>query len=339
MKITELKVDAFGAWNQLSLEDFSGELNVVYGPNEAGKTTLMQFIRAVLYGFSPERRARYLPPVRGGTGGGSLTLASANSTLAVTRAEDPSEEDSLGRLTLRDGEGNPQGEHALTDALGSLDEGIFNNVFALGLSELQELNTLTDDQVGQRLYGLAAGLDRVSLVDVEQELRRSQERLYAQQGERSQIDKLLRRREQLHREIQELDSLRMRYARTVRDREQLDDELAEEEKQIGELKQKLRLLDAATGVREFWKQRDELDQLLEESGPEVALPEDASGELERINAALVKRGERLEQRKEQRRKLRDEIGQLELNESMLQQALRIEGLETQQSRLASLQSR
>ncbi len=58
----------------LRLDPLGEQLTVFYGPNEAGKTTLLQFIRSVLYGFSAERR-RYLPPVHGGQPGGSLWVS------------------------------------------------------------------------------------------------------------------------------------------------------------------------------------------------------------------------------------------------------------------------
>ena len=64
MRIKTIEIDGFGVWNGLALEELSDHATVVYGPNEAGKTTLMQFVRAVLYGFTPERRKRYLPPVQ-----------------------------------------------------------------------------------------------------------------------------------------------------------------------------------------------------------------------------------------------------------------------------------
>ena len=66
MKITDLKIDGFGVWHDLTLRGLSRELTVFYGPNEAGKSTLMQFMRSILYGMSPMRRERYLPPVVGG---------------------------------------------------------------------------------------------------------------------------------------------------------------------------------------------------------------------------------------------------------------------------------
>ena len=65
MRIKHIEIEGFGVWKGLTLEDLSDRATVIYGPNEAGKTTLMQFVRAVLYGFTPERRKRYLPPVYG----------------------------------------------------------------------------------------------------------------------------------------------------------------------------------------------------------------------------------------------------------------------------------
>ena len=60
MKIASLKIERFGVWEDLSLPKISRGINVFFGPNEAGKTTLMQFIRTCLYGGADEDRARYI---------------------------------------------------------------------------------------------------------------------------------------------------------------------------------------------------------------------------------------------------------------------------------------
>ena len=84
MRITDLEVEGYGVWSGLRIEKFSDSLNVLYGPNEAGKTTLLQFVRSMLYGFSPGRR-RYLPPVHGGRPGGVLQLAHRPQKVAADR--------------------------------------------------------------------------------------------------------------------------------------------------------------------------------------------------------------------------------------------------------------
>ena len=61
MKITDVRVDGFGVWSGLEVRDLSRNMTVFFGRNEAGKTTLMQFIRTVLYGFSAKRRQSKSP--------------------------------------------------------------------------------------------------------------------------------------------------------------------------------------------------------------------------------------------------------------------------------------
>src|SRR3972149_9235022 len=93
MKITALRIDGFGVWRDLALRGLSPELTVFYGPNEAGKSTVMNFLRSVLYGVTPRRRKRYLPPVTGGRPGGGLKGVTDDGPLTIARYADRSAED------------------------------------------------------------------------------------------------------------------------------------------------------------------------------------------------------------------------------------------------------
>ena len=87
MKIRDLQVDGFGVWKGLNIESLSDHVTVFYGQNEAGKTTLMQFIRSMMFGFSVDRREKYTPPVYGGLAGGSaITLSEVKSKINLIRS-------------------------------------------------------------------------------------------------------------------------------------------------------------------------------------------------------------------------------------------------------------
>lgn len=88
MKIKDFEVDGFGVWKGLEVERVSGELTVFCGYNEAGKTTLMQFVRSMMFGFSPPRLEKYSPPVYGGLAGGSLELSTPEGGFEVQRHVD-----------------------------------------------------------------------------------------------------------------------------------------------------------------------------------------------------------------------------------------------------------
>ena len=52
MKVKDIQIDGFGVWTGLSVDSLPEGMTLFYGPNEAGKTTLMQFVRAMLYRYS-----------------------------------------------------------------------------------------------------------------------------------------------------------------------------------------------------------------------------------------------------------------------------------------------
>ena len=136
MKVRDIQIDGFGVWSGLSVDSLPDGMTVFYGPNEAGKTTLMQFLRTMLYGFTAERRQRYLPPVFPGKPGGAMRVSGPGGGYEIARRATLNDPSIVGQLTVTSSDGITQGQHRLTSLLGSVDESIFTNVFAIGLREL-----------------------------------------------------------------------------------------------------------------------------------------------------------------------------------------------------------
>ena len=168
MKITDLQIDGFGVWKGLTVDKLSDNMTLFCGYNEAGKTTMMQFCRAMMFGFSQERIEKYTPPVYGGLAGGLLEISSPEGAFEVQRFIDPNRHsDLIGDLTVTDlVDGTVHGRARLSNLMSDIDESIFVNVFAIGLQEIQELNALNGTAAAEQLYRLTSGMDRVSLVDV-----------------------------------------------------------------------------------------------------------------------------------------------------------------------------
>ena len=51
MKITDLQLQQYGIYQDVSWRPVQGQLVVVMGENESGKTTLLNFIRDMLFGY------------------------------------------------------------------------------------------------------------------------------------------------------------------------------------------------------------------------------------------------------------------------------------------------
>ncbi|WP_372896318.1 ATP-binding protein, partial [Stieleria sp.] len=158
MKVKDLNIDGFGVWTGLSIDSLPDGMTLFYGPNEAGKTTVMQFLRSMLYGFTAERRDKYLPPIYGGTPGGAIRVTGPGGGYQIRRHAKMTDENVVGQLAVTGQDGLAQGQHRLSMLLGQIDEPIFTNVFAIGMRELQELNTLDDTAAADELYKLSSGL-------------------------------------------------------------------------------------------------------------------------------------------------------------------------------------
>ena len=71
MRLTQLHIDGFGTFSNYTLDDLRPGINILFGDNEAGKTTLLQFIRFTMFGY-PRPVHQRLEPFYGGRHGGRI---------------------------------------------------------------------------------------------------------------------------------------------------------------------------------------------------------------------------------------------------------------------------
>lgn len=341
MIISDVEVQGFGVWSGLKLPGLSDQLNVIYGPNEAGKSTLLQFLRAMLYGFTPERRARFLPPFRGGRGGGRLQIRTVAGVLTVSRFDAPGDSDAV--VSARPG--GPPTSRSLAELLGGVDESTFNHVFAFGLREIQQLGTLTDTQAAHWLYDLTLGVDHVSLADVMERLEAWRNKLLAPADvaradeaaeQTAQVTQLLARREQLHIEIDELRELTGRYFEAVQNQRHLAASIEQLQKADADIEHRLWVAGMARTLADKWHARASLEQQLRGLGNVEPLPEGAVeqfNELRERESQFTARVARLRQRRTQ---LRREAEAIDANVPLCKQGPRLEALSEQQQWLTFL---
>ncbi len=252
MRIQGIEVDGFGIWTGLRLHGIGAEgLGVIFGPNEAGKTTLLELVRGVLYGFSPARR-RYLPPLRGGAWGGWLELGAAEGLFRVGRHVDAGPAGPKERLRVVGPDGQPRQGHTLDELLFDVDEQTFDHVFAVGLRELQYLGTLDESRAAALLYNLSIGLNRISLPEVIGQLADSRNQILDARGGPCQLVRLHAEREQLCAEIERLSGATRRYERLAQETRRIDEQLARLDEQQAQCRRRARLVELAIGLRERW---------------------------------------------------------------------------------------
>ena len=62
MRIKELKINGFGKLENKDIK-LTDNINVIYGENEAGKSTLLKFITGMFYGLSKNKNGKSVPDI------------------------------------------------------------------------------------------------------------------------------------------------------------------------------------------------------------------------------------------------------------------------------------
>ncbi len=340
MRISDLSIDGFGVWHDLDLRRLSPEITVFHGLNEAGKTTLMQFLRSVLYGISGDRRQCYLPPLEGGRPGGTLGMVTDEGPFRVSRFADRDSDFStsgdIGRVTVELPDGTQQGDRLLREAIEHVDEPTFNNVFAIGLDEIQHLGTLGGSEAAQWIYRLTSGLDRISLYDVIQGLRSSRRRLLGEGPTLSELSRLTSEKEQLESQIAELAGQTRTWCQRGVEVAEIDDRVAELRKELRDRERRARRVEVAMGIRPQWATRLDIDGQIQSLHGLFSLEKTAIGELDELNDRIEEHERQRDIHKGQRHQLRQEAEQLGINEVLVKNCCRVEGLAEQQEWLESL---
>jgi len=200
MRIDRIYIDGFGIFHNLDVNSIPPGMCVLYGENEAGKTTLLSFVRAILFGF-PSGRSNQNPyqPLVGGRHGGRIDISVLQGNRYTI------ERFSGGRggvLTVTSPDGTVHGEDTLRRLRGLATRDVYNNIFGFSHSELQRLEALDDDTVKATIYGAGLGI-RVSLPEIESRLAQEGASLFKSGGQKPVINQTLRELEEVRGQIRE----------------------------------------------------------------------------------------------------------------------------------------
>ncbi len=344
MKITDLEIQRFGQWQDLRISHVSAGLTVFYGPNEAGKTTLLHYIRSILYGHTPSAGHRYLEPAGPGepssgrpANGGSLYLSHSGSAYVVQRtfsAKEPS--DDGGELRVLAADGARQGTDRLASMLQGVDEATFRTVFAIGLSELQHLATLDHSAAAQYLYQLSTGTNHVSLSHVMRHLRKKRDTTGSWADPTSGWQQLQGQEQKLVAEVKQHTASQGRWKTLMADRDAVNGEVSQLEARRRQLQDDVYWDESWQRVRPVWEQLQRVRYDLHEPGtvdePPAALRRQWDALTEQIAEAEAHR-QLLQERCDTHR---HEVRQHAVDPKIWRQSARISALLEQRSWIAGL---
>lgn len=254
MQIAKLHIDRFGVWKDLSIGPLASGLNVIWGQQTPDRSAIVEFVRAILFGFDEKIRVQYLPAAAL-AGGGSLTLSGPAGLQTIHRHD---EGDRQGRLFIESEAGALLAPQRLEDLTGGASESLFQQVFTADFHEPLDLGQLLDAAAASGLPVAGGHGDATRLTPLRQRLSEQQRMLADLPGIELPLASLLERRRSLRTDAEALQATAQQHCEQGgQRRRQLQTELVELEQQLEELHAELQSLDAEIEQRQGERERGE----------------------------------------------------------------------------------
>jgi len=233
MRLRRLDLTRYGKFTDHTLDfgprsDKTPDLHVIYGPNEAGKSTALSAFLDLLYGIEMRSPYNFLHPYKAMQIGGALEQ---NGTVSEwVRVKTP-------QNSLRDGQGDPVGDHALAAMLGGIDRDAYRSMFSLDDDTLEQGGEdilKSEGDLGSLLFAASAGLsDLAQRLD---DLKAEADAFHRGRARSTELAALKAELNTLKAQRDDLDTQASEYARLVKARDQASEGYDEAVKALGAAK-------------------------------------------------------------------------------------------------------
>ncbi|PDH75940.1 DNA repair protein [Oenococcus oeni] len=248
MEIKRIHISGFGKFSDFNL-DFKNDLQVIYGQNEAGKSTLRQFITGILFGFAQNKRqsSNLYEPRNRSQYGGDLVFEQDGSLWDVSR---------LGRtqskLEITDQNGNHVNnpEIFLTKLLSPFSQDSFEDIFSFDQEQLNEIRSLSGKELSDRLLSFSV-VNADQWQSLSKELDKNASVMFGlAKTSKRPINQLLAEHQQISNQLNSMGGQLSDYRKSSQQKKSTLKRIAELDSQLHNLK----------------KQMDEFSKLIELSG-------------------------------------------------------------------------
>lgn len=140
MKISRINIKSFGNVNNWSSGELDSGLNIVYGPNESGKSTITEFVRSTFF----PNKARGVYPGNKKSDFGTVEVVMDNGDR---------------RILERDGKSikETQGKRTVSEEFNNIDVNTYRSLYGLDLELLTDSKSITSSGLKTRFLTIPGG--------------------------------------------------------------------------------------------------------------------------------------------------------------------------------------
>ncbi|TLS38044.1 ATP-binding protein [Pseudalkalibacillus caeni] len=328
MKLRTIHIYGFGKFENKTFENFSPNLQVIYGDNEAGKSTIMSFIRCMLFGFPTKGQSeyRYVPKTHSKYGGKLIVELEDGEIIQIERTYGKA----TGDVTVQFSDGTIGGEETLGELLGGLDRQTFQNIFSCDLTGLQNLENINEEMLNRYLFeaGTTGGS---GLSHVEQELDKKLSELFKPSGRKPTLNQQLFELEKVKERLEDWKQKNETYNNLLGQKGKIKLELEELYTDKKNYEAEKHLLEKKKQLLPLVNEQKSLEHQLKELPSYAPFPEDGVQRLEKWKSQIVLLKGEWNELKNRCSNIDREIEDLDLNENLLNNGGKVEALKERES--------
>ncbi|MFJ7369229.1 AAA family ATPase [Lysinibacillus sp. NPDC098008] len=199
LTIQKIQIYGFGKHENITITLKDG-VTIFYGANEAGKTTIQQFILQILFGFPTKQQAqrRYEPKISTKYGGQLIVAHPLYGQCTIERVKGKA----IGDVTVYLEDGTTGQEELLAKLLYGYSKASFESIFSFSLHELQGIEKMSEEELTHLL--LASGTTGIQhLSALEKRMEKEAGELFKKTGKVPVINQKIAQLKQLERTIKQ----------------------------------------------------------------------------------------------------------------------------------------
>lgn len=314
MRLNRLDLTRYGKFTDLSLSfpkpnPGAPDLHLIYGANEAGKSTLLEAWLDLLFQIPVRSNMDFMHPYPSMLLGAELEIDNRSFDLRRVKKRDNS---------LLDGNGAPVGEALLHGGLRGLDRASYAAMFSLNrhtLSEGGESILASKGDLGELLFQASAGLN--DLNSQLGELREETEEFLNRTGRKGKLRDLGQAFDDLGRQIKDLDTVAAEFARLSKERDGARLEWESARETVETAQTKVLEIDRLKDALPLLPRLERLDAQISEFGGLAEPPEGWLAELPELDRQEAAFSTRLDTAREAVNSLETELKRIVTDEAIL----------------------
>ena len=282
MIIKDLHVYGYGKLeNQLFPQ--LGRMQVFFGENESGKSTIMSFMHSILFGFPTrvQNEPRYEPKMHAKYGGRLTLLTKNHGEIVIERVKGKA----TGDVSITFEDGRVGGEKELNEILHGVDKNYYQAIFSFDLQGLQGIHTLSEGTMSK--YLLSAGLvGNDKLLEAETKLQKELDRLFKPSGQKPLLNVKIKELKELQKKVKASEQEQQSYTAFLQEEKELKERLAEITQAIQEIENDLMNVGTFLRIKPLIEEKAKIESEISKI-KDVSFPVDGLKRLEQLQAVAM----------------------------------------------------